>query len=187
MLRAKVKVEEQKNSMLVYDCTGRYSPDNTGGYFGPNPTKERAYKATLEVCVPDSSEYGSPIDLSANLPNKEDVPVEIYPYQIGQIGPFLTSGKYKFKYTVTASVPGGLDVTTTAFYTTVFTNEVECCVDKASSTIDVGNLKGKKEQDKIEISNILENVMSLICSGDYDKADKNIQYIKSYCSCPNCR
>lgn len=186
MLVAKIKVEEQDRSMLVYDCTGKYSPDNKGGFSGPNPTIERVKSAYLHICPPGQAEYIHKLDVSAFLPNKDGIPMEVYPSQVGQSGPSFESGKYKFKYEITVSPQSGPDQTTNAYFTSVFTSQVECCVDEQAPSIDINKMKDPRQQKIVELSNLLESTMVLIDNGDYDKADKNIKYIKSYCNCPNC-
>lgn len=184
MLNTKITVDEQESSFLVFDCTGNFAGDNTGGYGGPNPRKDQVTKNILEVTKP-GSKIPIELDVTDYLPNKDNIAMEVFPAMIGQTGSAMDSGKYNFKYITTTTTSKG-SKTVESYEVAVFVNSVKCCVDKLSPLIDGNASKDLRQQKILELSNLLEGIEKNIENGNYDKADSTIEYVKSQCKCQDC-
>jgi hypothetical protein len=184
-VQLKISTEERENSFVVYDCTGEWSGDNKGGYGGLNPKITDITKAISEIEPPKSSKpYPFSIDVTGDIPNKEGIGFEVFPSQV-QLQK-ITSGKWKFKYTVTMTGKGGSNITKTAYLTDVFINDITCCIDALSPALTANPFKSPKEVKILELSNLLENANGLVEAGSYDKADDIIDYMNGQCKCQNC-
>lgn len=185
MIQQKISVrEESKGSFTVYDCTGKYSSSNKGGYGSPNYKVTDIVSSTLFVHAPsDTEEYPHEIDVTGDLPNDEDVGLEVFPSEIGQqSGP--ESGKYKFKLVTVFTTISGAQKTKTAYYTCVLTKTLSCCVDTLRGTYPTSDAERRKKIN--EISNLFMDVEFQVGKGLYDSANTTIDYLKAQCECPGC-
>lgn len=186
-LQTKITIEELENSFFVHDCTGMYTGDNKGGYGGPNPKIDRVVANILQIEPPNSkTPYPISLDVSSYLPNKDGIPMEIFPSQVDQTGQMMESGKYKFKYITTTENSAGQQTTVESYSVNVFTKDIACCIDKHADCLTANAFKDDKQKKIIELSNLLDGINYLVNSGNYDKADETIDYVKSQCKCQNC-
>ena len=184
-LDIKIKTEELESSFVVFDCTGKYSGDNKGGYGIPNYKSEDIDSYFLHVTPPGYEGDPYKIELTDDLPNSEGLGVEILPSQVGQASNSTTSGKWKFKAEVTFNLKQGGQRTLTAYHVTVFTKKVACCVDEAVSKSLDSNDKSVKDAAN-EMSVLFDGAVFSACKGWYDNADKILRFLSEQCKCVNC-
>lgn len=183
-LQPAIKAAEQKSSFYVYDCTGDFSGDNSGGFGGPNPKRDDVEKATLFIKPPKATEYIE-IDYTGDLPNKEGTPVEITPLLAKLSCDSITSGKWSMKLEYQVRVKGVLK-TRTGYYVTVFVNDISCCIDNHIPSLNENCMNDEAQKTILKYSNLLEGAKKLIKKGLYDQADKTIDNLNSQCKCSGC-
>lgn len=183
----KISVEEQKGFAILNDCTGLYSPKNTGGYGYPNLSKKDIISAILHIEPPSAKDdYPYQIELYPNFPNQENNGFEITPSMMDMDE--LESGQYKFKLVVTFEDKNGVKTTSTAYATEVFIKTVECCVDKMNAGgLKLGSLSDPKQRLITELNIMLSNANRLIGCGLYGKANEIIELLKAHCECCGCK
>lgn len=182
-----ISIQEEKNSIIVNDCTGTFSIKNTGGYGTQNLRIEDITDAYIEVQPPSATEkYPFKVVTFPEFPDKDFPAYEIMPNDVG--AEEIESGEWKFKMTVVFTDPKtGASSTKTAYATEVLTKNVECCIDKMTSgKLRINASNDPKQKLIIELSNLLEDVKKLIGCGQYGKANEVIEYLKSHCKCCGC-
>lgn len=182
-----ISIQEERNSIIVNECTGFYSIKNIGGFGTINEKIEDITDAFIEIQPPSAtSKYPFKVKTFPNFPNKELISYEILPVDVN--AQEIESGEWKFKYTVEFTDPKTGKVTTrTAYEAAVLTKNVECCIDKMTSgKLRIDALNDPKQKLIIELSNMLEGVKQLIECGQYGKANETIEYLKSHCKCCGC-
>lgn len=178
--------EKSASSVYVYDCTGSYSPDNTGGLGGINPKITDVQKATLRILVPGATEYVD-INMTGDFPNLDEVPLELTPSMVKITGDTFTSGKYKFQLVYDVIIKGSV-VTKTGYYVTVLTKDIECCLDKKVHLVNENVSTDEAQQQIVMLTNLLEIAKTEACPeiALYDAADKKIEYLNGQCKCSTC-
>jgi hypothetical protein len=186
-LNIQIKTEEELSSFLVYECTGKYSSENTGGFGGSNHRANQITKSTLYIKGPNDDDYKHVIDVTGTLPNNNNIAYQVLPTQIGQQDE-LESGQYKFKLEHVIKTTDGPEVTETGYGVDVFIKNIVCCIDKLGP-IDAGKdaFKDLKQKKILELNNLIESVNYQIEKGLYDAANKTIDYLKSQCKCNGCK
>lgn len=185
-LQLKISATEQKNSIILYECTGNYSINNKGGYGLPNPKIEDVSEAYFEVKTPSFIDGGDPIVINAypSFPTNEERGYEVLPQAFGMKE--IESGEYKIKYIVVYKDKNGSSFTKTAFYTLFCLNSVTCCVDKMVKGIRAGGFNDPKQQLTIELSNLLTSIKYQVDCGNTGIANSDLEYLKEQCKCCNC-
>lgn len=185
-LNLQISATEKNNSFLIQDCTGRFGPDNQGGYGGKNYNISEATKATLYIQTPqDTQPYPNQVDVTGFLPNIDETTFEIYASEINQTGAYLVGGKYKFKIEIVFTV-NGIPKTVTGYSVAVFSRGVECCVDSLTNALDKNAFATPEGRKKIELSTLMDAALIQIKNGLYDEASTNIEYVQAQCNCPGC-
>lgn len=185
-LQVNIKAEEKENAFVVFDCTGRYSGDNKGGFGGANPHINSVVESVLFVQGPsDTEEYPHRIDAIGALPNKEGIGFEILPVMIGQTDG-IESGQYKLKQEYKIELANGVIITKTGYFTDVFIKNIACCVDKKVDTLGENILNDPKQKIIAEMGLLLKGVERQIANGYYDRANQTIDYMKLQCKCSGC-
>lgn len=186
-LSLNISASEEKNSLIIYDCTGNYSVDNKTGYGVPNLKIEDVMDAFFEIKGPNWQPGQDPIKITVypDLPNKEGLGYEVLPSALGNPTE-IESGKYEIKYTVIFKDKKGTQITKTAFYTIVCIKSVTCCIDKRMKEVNRFGANDPKQQKIIELSNLLESVCYQIECGNFGTANQDIEYLKSQCKCCGC-
>lgn len=185
-LQIKISAEEQKDSFILFDCTGIFKFDNLGGWGNPNARMDKVTKATLFVRTPKTPDTSEPIavDLTGNIPNFKFIGVEILPFQIGLAK--IVSGKYTLKLEITGIDSKGVTYTKHATIIKIMKNDVICCVDKLQKLVDKDAFKDETQKKVIELLNLVE---SLDYADEHDLIDNAvsiIDYLNEQCVCPGC-
>lgn len=184
-LEVKMSVSEKSASAVyIYDCTGNYASDNTGGFGAPNPKITDVQTVTLRVKAPGKTEYVD-IDLSGDFPNVDEVPYMLSPQAAGLSTSYFPSGKYLFKLEYEVLVKGVLKVKT-AYNVEVLIKDIECCLDPKTKLVNENLHADEAQQQIVILSNLLEIVKGKIEQGLYDSADKDIEYLNGQCKCATC-
>lgn len=187
-LTLQISATELKNSFVVYDCTGKFSSSNPGGYGVHNPDINHVQDAYLLIWSPNLPKGADPykVKVYPDMPNKENLGYEVLPYMIGQQKNELESGKYKIKFVESGIDKSGVPFEKSALFVIVFVNNITCCIDKLIPKIGPDPFKDERQKKIIELSNLLESVCQQIKNELYDKADENIEYMKGQCKCSGC-
>lgn len=188
MVEQKISVkEESPNSIIVYDCTGRYSGSNPGGYGGPNFKISDIDSSTLYVQTPsDTQTYPHSIDVTSSLPNDAELGLEMLPSQVGIIGNEMDSGLYRFKLETTFNIKNGGTKTVSSYHSCIILKPLECCIEKLNGTVTVNAFKDPRQKKAAELDFLLANAKWNVDGGRYDQANTIIEYLKSQCKCPGC-
>jgi hypothetical protein len=187
-LKLSISAEEEKNSFIVYDCTGRYSYDNKGGWGAPNAEIKKITSAVIYVTPPNLSPSVLPysIDVTGNFPNTEGNGMEILPYQVGQANNKLISGKYLIKLEVKGTDVKGVEYTTSAILSEIFIKSVSCCIDKLQKTVNRDAYKDKKQMGAIDLNLLLMSAEWAIGCKLQEQAVETIEFLNSQCTCVDC-
>lgn len=188
-LELSISATEEINSFIIHDCTGKYTPDNEGGYGLPNVRIEDATDAFFEIRTPSLKESDEAIKIVVypDLPSLDVSAYEILPSMLNFTNDEIESGEYKIKYTVLTTDKLGVNRTNVAYLTKVFTKTIECCIDKMTANkLTKGVFKDEKQKLVIELSNLLEDVKKQIDCELTKKANETIEYLKSQCKCCDC-
>jgi hypothetical protein len=183
-LRPRISVKESKNSIVINECTGKYSGDNNGGYGVPNALLSSVTKAQFEIYVPEAT---TPFVLPV-FPDFPSDDTELgYEVLVSQLGlKTVTSGVWKIGYRVTGVV-GGLEYEKYTEAKEAFFKSAECCVDKlVASTANVPvNVFMKDEKKKLaaELSILLKFAKYNAKCGNFDGAQTNLKFINLQCGC----
>lgn len=185
-LTTKIEASEQRNSFIVYDCTGIYKYDNLGGWGAPNEKIADVISSVLEITSP-SNPNPYTIDVFPYFPNLQNGGIEILPSQVGQANNEIESGEWIIKWTIQVKNRLGETNTYTSYYSAVFTHVVTCCIDKRVREVKVNGYKDVKQQIILELSNLLESVKNDIEHGFNKSANNIIKYLKEQCNCCDCQ
>jgi hypothetical protein len=183
----KLSAEEAKNSFVIYDCTGKYSSSNEGGYDYKNPRVSDIQEAYLEIKSP-SSKTPVIVNVLNKLPNENGDGFEIMPYMVslGQAVPEIESGKWEIKAIFKGVDKKGADFVATGYLTKVFVNSITCCIDRHMKIVGKDAFKDEKQKKVLELSNLLETVNYQINCELYNEANTVIEYLKAQCKCCGC-
>lgn len=188
-LRPKISTSELKNSFVVYDCTGKFSSSNQGGYDSQNPKIKDVEDACLNIFTPSNpySQDATPFKIVVypDLPNDKGFGFEVMPEMIGQKDS-VESGKYTIEYVVSGKDKNGISYTRKSTHVCVFVNSVICCIDKRGKHVDKNAFKDEKQKKTLELDNILQSVLYQIECELFDAASENIEYLKAQCECCGC-
>lgn len=186
-LNLKITATEQKNSFIVYDCTGNYNGENKGGWGIPNQRIEDVEDAYLEIYPPNHPEGAEPIKIVTypDFPNTEVLGFEILPYMVGMTSE-IKSGEYKIRLVVSGTDKKGVAFKKSTILSVVFTRSVECCVDHLLKRVGPDAFKSEAQKKIIELSNLLESVKYNVDCGLNTKANDIIQYLAAQCECCGC-
>ena len=177
-LKLKISVEENCDSLYLFDCTGKYDKKcNPTGWGRPNEILSNAESAVVKVYPPEA-ENPIVLDLYPDFPTENGEGYEILPEDIGSDK--FKSGVWKFEYEVRVS--GVLYFVT--FYK-LLTKDLECCLNDKKVNVDVDNFDSKEVINSNNISALFKSAVLNACRGKIKEAEKIIKflYIKCSCSC----
>ena len=185
-LHLKIDAEEQKNSFILEDCTGRYRFDNLTGWGSPNPEPKKITSSTLFITPPGRTSGPLSVDLTGNFPNEDFLGYEILPYMTGSTNNKLISGKYILRLEIVGIDRKGNEYSTSAQVDKVFINDVTCCLDLLQKKINKDALKDRKQQLILGLMNLLESANYSIKHELTDQASEIVELLKSQCQCTDC-
>jgi hypothetical protein len=186
-LTYKISAIEEKDSFIIYDCTGNNSQKNPGGFGPPNPEIKQITDSYFLITPPQFTQPFK-IDVTGDFPNEEGLGYEILPFMVGQTGNQIYSGEWKIKAVISGTDKKGKKFTKTAVCNKIFTKQVECCVDKLMPIVNKNAFKDEKQKRAIELHNLLENVLWAIehdC-GVTSEITQTIAYLQAQCVCCGC-
>lgn len=184
-------LDDKCSSIFLFEKTGEYASDNTGGWGAPNPQIIHATSAVVDVLY-----AGATVPVSLNvfvglpgegLPtNLVDVPYEITPAMCG-----LTEwpqGPLQLTYSV-----GGIYLSQPFTAGPISTMVIidcgyKCCVEKKLRDIAKQVVSGKCSCDHKNVlevmflDTVLEAAELATCCGNLTEANNNFNYVKSKCS-----
>lgn len=184
-LQQKIFAKEEKDRIVVYECTGKYSGDNKSGWGKPNLELKMVTSAQLEVYPP---EVITPIFVTV-FPDFPTDDTELgYELNADLFGMnTIESGVWKIGMRVK-----GVDSKAVAFekYSEsrfIFTKAAECCVDKlisitANVPVNVFT-KDDKRKAATDLSTLLNDALWAKECGKYDAAQKILKFINLQCQC----
>lgn len=182
-LRLSISATEQKTSLIINDCTGKYSSSNQGGFGVPNPKVSDIETSKLEITIPSGDVKTITINVG-DFPNEKGIGYEILPYMVGMQE--LESGEYKIKLEIAGTEKSGRPFIKSALTRVILTNSVSCCVDKLISK-NIGTENAEKKKEMIELNNLINSMNESIRCGRYSTSKKIIDYLKEKCECCNCK
>ncbi len=185
MLQNKLCVESSKDSIFLFDVTGKYDAvTNTTGFGAPNKTVADIDRAVVKVIPPGVTEEDAiEIDVYPTLPNTDNIGWEILPEHLTGLGyETIVDGKWEFIYTLYDDD----DVPVSEFSTRVcslFYNHVQCCVDKMSAGLNVCDFESSENDEIIDAPILFERMVNAACCGKMDKALRIYNYLVALCEC----
>lgn len=166
-----------KASAVVYDTTCQFdSGYNEGGYGGPNPSINNFVSAIVEFTPPGGTTPYDPVDVYPFLPNTDGTGFEVTITDLN-ISEFAI-GVWTIKYTITDS--SGNEYS--AECKVLNSCPVHCCIDEKVKSVDP-LCEPDKFNEISRLERLLESAEAAACSGDYDEADKIINYVNEQCNC----
>lgn len=184
-LQIKISAKEDKDIIVVYDCTGKYSYDNKYGWGKPNYELKIVASAQLEVYPP---EVVTPILVTVfpDFPTDDtdlgyELTADLFSMQK------IESGVWKIGMRVKGKDSKGANFEVYNENKFIFTEVAECCVDKLRSiTANVPVTvftKDDKRKKASELSTLLEDALWAKKCGKYDVAQKILKFINLQCQC----
>jgi hypothetical protein len=173
----------------LYEETGVYAVDNTGGYGTPNPDTTDALTAVIDISQRnEDGSYTTPvtIDVFPTLPNVSNTPFLVTALAAGY-GTAFPDGVYKITYTVTGQV-GMTPFTATVTSYFAFTCGIDCCFKKkaaklANCNCGCGDLEVQLNEIAVQMQ-ILEYEKG---QNNLDAIQKSIKYITNLCDNCGCK
>lgn len=183
-----ISAKEDKDKIVVYECTGKYSGDNRTGWGKPNLELSMVNKAQFEVYPPQIT---TPVivEIFPDFPtdNKEigyELPVSLFSMTV------VESGVWKIGMRVFGTDAKGVAFEKYTEMRFIFTNTAACCVDKlVASTINVPvNVftRDDKKKAATELHAFMEDALWAKECNKFDAAQKILKYINLQCECPGC-
>lgn len=187
-LKLSISASEEKNSFIIYDCTGNYKFDNQWGWGPPNPEIRKIISSKIFVTPPNLSPGVLPyeIDVTGGFPNTTDNGMEILPYQVGQANNQLQSGKYIIQLEVKGLNAKGVEYTATAILSKIFIRNVACCIDSLQKTVNRDAWKDMKQKGAIDLNLMLISAQWAIDCNLQGQAVEIIDFLNSQCTCIDC-
>lgn len=174
----KLSVEADKQAIYVYDATGEFDKKcNPGGWGTPNLSPSDIEESTVEV-IPPGLEVGAVIDVSAALPNKNGLGLEILAEELGFTS--IPSGVWRFVYRL-KSVAN--DFEQQFSITKYFDEAIACCVDSSITKFDTCDLLSDKNKSITEKEMLLDNARWLACIGNMSAAQTLATHLNLQCKC----
>lgn len=186
-LRIKLSHKEERNSLIIYDCTGKASAENRSGWGHRTIELSWITAAQLEIYKPEEK---SPVIINTfpDFPRTDDFGFEIPQIRLGMTGG-LESGAYKVVLRVKGTRPDQSKFEIAGSNIFILTKKAECCVDKLTArTANIPTsvfMKDDKKKKAVELSNLLQDVFWAKEKGFIDAAQNTLKYINLQCECCN--
>ena len=171
-----LKVDATKDEIFVFDKTGVYSSQNTGGWGLPNNVISDVSTAVVRVYLPKSSTYIS-VNVASVLPNTTGVGFQIVPSDLSLSS--FPPGIYKLQYYITMN--DGTILSQIVYY--FHYQSLECCISKKKKKTSLDDATSQLSLEVLELETLLENAIWAACSGDRNSAEEIADYIWTKCNC----
>jgi len=188
LLKYKVTLSDNGESVNVKDNTGQYSILNTGGWGAPNVLVGSALTAAIKISKRNTDgTFGAEtqVDVYPTLPSDAGVSVDIAATDAGQ-GDSFPDGVYRFVYAVTgteAAVP--FNYTITQYKS--FHSSINCCYQKLAVKVANCSCNCQDLDDKFKEMTIQ---LAILCraegKGDLNAVQKEIDFITKMCTKCGC-
>lgn len=184
-LIVKISAIEEKDRIVLYECTGKYSGDNKGGWGKPNVELTHVQFAQLEVYPPNVT-VPIIVPVFPNLPTDDtdlgyELPIDLFSMKK------VESGVWKFVLKVKGVDSKAVPFEKSGEVKEVFTKSAECCVDimrrKTLNAYVNASTKDEKREAARELSVILDDALFAKCCGNYDVAQRLLKFINLQCEC----
>lgn len=180
-----ISAKEDKDKLVITECTGKYKGDNKHGWGLPNTTLSSVTHAQFEI-YPPTQTSATIINISPDFPTDDtDLGYEIPATTFGMTT--LESGVWKIGYRVN----GIINSIPYEYYTErrfIFTQQAQCCVDKLMGiTVNVPVqtfLKDDKKKAATELYLLMTDALWAKQCNNFDAAQKILKYINLQCQ--NC-
>ena len=179
MLELKISIEENCDSLYLFECTGKYDRDcNAGGWGGLNGQTRNATSAYYEIYPPGST---TPLvyTLSTDFPSDCKLGYELFPSNLSMEA--FASGIWKFEYYVLMNDQTLHKATCTVF----LTKDLECCIGGKQINVDIDNFESREVANASKLFNLFESAKKNACIGNENKVIEIVDYLYAKCRC-NC-
>lgn len=175
----KISAEADKESIFLYEETGKYSECQTG-WGSPNLKVSDISEAYALIKGPGMT-AAVQIDLYPSFPNDTHTGFEILATDLGLDK--ITSGLWEIEY-VAKYAPQNGDPETFYVKCTFFFDEVaKCCVQNAMQSVDLTDLDSERTRNTMRISQLYKNAVWAAEQGQVKQADKIISHVNNLCEC----
>ena len=175
----KISIEENCDSIYVYECTGKYDKKcNDTGWGHPNDwTVLDATSAELHIYPPKSDD---PIilDVYPDFPLDDKAGYEILPEDVGMEK--FKSGIWRIDYQVV--VDNGQMLLFTSC-TTILKEDLACCLNGKALELTVDNFESKEVVSSNNHLALFESALDNASLGNIKETEKIIDYLYNKCNC----
>lgn len=179
-VQPKIRVEENKDSIYLFDVTGKFSEKcNKTGWGSPNSRITSATSAKIHVYAPKQT-VPVILDVYPDFPNEDNVGYEILPADIAQTK--IVSGIWRFDYFVTVATSDG-ETFLAASCQMLFTKDVKCCTDKSTIEVNTENYNDPEVLKSNARQLLLKSAADNACLGNRKEAQKIIDHLYTKCKC----
>ena len=181
-VKLKIRVEENSDSIYLFDVTGKYSDKcNKTGWGNPNVLVATATSAELQIYPPKST---APIIINVmpDFPVDNNIGYELLPVDLGMTK--FESGLWRFDYFVRIFTSAG-ETFLAVSCTKLFTKDIKCCTDKGTMEVTIENFESKEVLKSNGLQSLFTQAVRAACLGKVKEAQKIIDYLYSKCKC-NC-
>lgn len=180
--KLKIRVEENKDSIYLFDMTGKHAkPCNEGGWGNLNQNISLATSAEFQIYPPNVT---TPIIINVfpDFPTMDSLGYEVLPADLGMNK--LTSGIWRFDFFVRTFSSAG-ETHYSASCQKLFTKDVKCCLDKSAIKATIENFESKEVVKSNNLHGLFVSAEDNACLGLTKEAQKIIDYLYTKCKC-NC-
>lgn len=181
----KISAKETKDGLVIYDCTGKYSHDNKGGWELPNSSLAGVTLAQFEIYPPKAI---TPIIIPVfpDFPTTDkDLGYEILLTQLAMKS--ITSGVWKIGYRVKGNDQANVGYEQYVEKQFVFIKSAQCCVDTltahTTNTPLTDFMRDDKRRAAVELSALMRFAERAACCFNYNAAQTMLEYINLQCEC----
>lgn len=173
-------------SFDVYDNTGIYASNNTGGYNAPNPTVASATAATLTISkLTDyaTNTYSAAVEIDAydTLPNITNTPFTVTGELYGNGDDSeLEDGYYKVIYTVSGDDGGAYTASVTKYI--VLTCQIDACYKSLANQVALCSCDCVELEERLnKVAYFRRQLTAATNCGNIGAIVKYLEYLTNLC------
>lgn len=174
-----ISADSDKESIFVYDETGKYSVNNKCGWGAPNLKVSDISNAEILITPPGKSTIT--INVYPIFPNDLKTGYEILASDLGMSK--IISGiwgiEYKTYYTPTE---GDAEIFQAKCYF-LFDEDVSCCIQSSIAKMDTSNLDNPANVKILDAQRWLMTARESAKNGQMNNAEKIIRHLSLQCDC----